>query len=96
MKNLALSLHTGFLLGVLLSLLGLLLRECLLQDQKFFIYFIKIQAGVLYTQTEIRMALKGILLKGKLMLIRLKDSFLLHLNWGCTNTKLGFKHRLGG
>ena len=61
--------------------------------REFFIYFIKIQAGVLYTQTEIRNALKGILLKGNLMLIRLKDSFLLHLNWGCTNTKSGIKHR---
>ena len=57
---------------------------------------IKIKAGVLYTQTEIRMALKGILFKGKLILIRLKDSFLLHLNWGCTNTRSGIKHRLGG
>ena len=34
MKNLVLSLHTGLLLGVLLLLLGLQLRECLLQDQR--------------------------------------------------------------
>ena len=34
MKNSVLSLHTGLLPGVLLSLLGLLLRECLLQDQR--------------------------------------------------------------
>ena len=52
--------------------------------------------GVLYTQAEIRMAMKGILLRGKLMFIRLKVSFWLHLNWGCTNTKSGNKHRLGG
>ena len=63
--------------------------------REFFIYFIKIQAGVLYIQMEIRNALKVILLKGKIMLIRLKDSFLLHLNWGCTNTRSGIKHRLG-
>ena len=44
---------------------------------------IKIQAGVLYTQTGIRDALKGILLKGNLMLMGIKDSFLLHLNWEC-------------
>ena len=36
MKNLVLSLHTGLLLKVLLFLLGLLLRECLLQDQEDF------------------------------------------------------------
>ena len=34
MKNLVLSLHIDLLLGVLLLLLGLLLRECLLQDQR--------------------------------------------------------------
>ena len=34
MKNLVLSLHIDLLLGILLLLLGLLLRECLLQDQR--------------------------------------------------------------
>ena len=82
------------LLGVLLQLLGLL-RECLHQDLKFFIYFQEIKAGVLHIQIGIRMALKGYLLKGNLMLLRLKDSFFLHLNWGCTNTKLENEHRLG-
>ena len=42
------------------------------QIREFFIYFIKIQAGVLYIQKEIRDALKGILLKGNLMLKRVK------------------------
>ena len=34
MKNLVLSLHIDLLLGILLLLLGLLLREFLLQDQR--------------------------------------------------------------
>jgi hypothetical protein len=63
--------------------------------REFFIYFIKIKAGVLHIQIGIRMALKDYLLKGNLMLLRLKDSFFLHLNWGCTNTKLENEHRLG-
>ena len=51
--------------------------------REFFIYFIKIKAVVLHIQLVVRDALKVILYKENLMLKRKKESFLLHLNWGC-------------
>ena len=78
-----LSLRAGFTLGFFTRSSVFYCVSVCFKIREFFIYFIKIKAGVLYIQTEIRDALKGILLKGNLMLKGLKDSFLLHLNWEC-------------
>ena len=73
MKNLVLSLYIDLLLGILLLLLGLLLRECLLQDQRVLHLLHQDPGrGVLYSQVEIRMAWKGFLLKGKLYVHKVK------------------------
>ena len=65
MKNSVLPLHTGLLLEVLHLLLGLLLRECCHKIREFFVYFIKIQAGVLLITDIGQDGMEGLPPKGK-------------------------------
>ena len=67
------------LLGVLLQLLGLL-RECLHQDLKFFIYFQEIKAGVLHIQRSGWLWRESS--QGKLMFIGMQGMFLTPLELG--------------
>ena len=78
-----LPLHTDFTSGFFSCSSVFYCVSVCFKIREFFIYFFKIKAGILYAQTEIRMAWKGIFIKGKLKFIRQKDSFLLHLNWDC-------------
>ena len=90
--SLVLSLHTDFTSGFFSRSSVFYCVSVCFKIREFFIYFIKIKAGVLYAQAENRMAWKSILYRGNSSIsgYRIVSCFI----WiGDTNTRCGYKHR---